>query len=257
MRRYTEGEHVHLHVPCPSVFDVTSAWTAKSVCDDADGDIPLKDALTIDEIDVKRRSDDYSRALLNHHIPPPATQEVIQDTESDDEAVTQEIISAERVVPPILTALLQEEDEDMLFPLPSPRCTPNQSPSLTPTGSQVHLPAIPSIPSGSQTNLVIPAASSPLAPSQVIRTSAPPARLPTPTRPPLSAPVPSTEPAPDSSPPRSMSSSPVHRRQQRLSSPRRAQPRRSSFSTASETLLKGSAAILKGVATGITGSGIH
>ncbi|KAF8491269.1 hypothetical protein JB92DRAFT_2835642 [Gautieria morchelliformis] len=260
VRRYSEGEHVHLHAPHPPVFGVTRVWTPKTEGADADGDMPLQDALTIDEVDVKRRSGDYSQAILNnHHVPPPATD----DAESDDEDVSEKTTAAP-LIPLYHAAILKEEDEDLLFPLPSPRRTPNHSPNLTPTGSQVNLTTPPSGseanpgPFGNQTNLSTPVVSSPLVCQDNKVSAAPVARTPISSRPPPPIPITPIDSAPEPSPQRSLSSSPVYRRQP--SSPEETRlgqvRRRSSFSTASETFLRSSTSMLKGVAAGMMGGGV-
>lgn len=253
---------MHLHPPYPSEYGVTRVWTPKCVGDDPNGgDTPLEDALTIDEVDVKRRSVDCSIASLNnHHVPPSATV----DAESDDEDVSHESTDLPALDPPLSIALLQE-DEDMLFPLPSPRRTPNHSPIPTPTGSQVSLSTLypGNLTNGglsdSQTALATPVISSPLASQD----SEPLGSVPSsPARSPL-IPVSPVESAPEQSSLRSLPSSPVHIPQpSSLPETRRVPlPRRSSFSTVSETFFRGSTSVLKGVAAsmkaGAGGAVIH
>lgn len=259
MRRYSEGEHVHLHAPNPAVFGVAGVWTPQGACD-TNPEVSLADALKIDEVDAKRRSGDFSHAVLNNRpVPPSANKDVLADSDDDEPCLEPvlSLVSSSRCHAPVL----QEEDDDLLFPLPSPRRSPNQTPNPTPHGSQVSL-GVP--PSGSQINLSVPRLGNQANFTMQSDTPTPcrtrnvdntlPVARPSPP-PPISISIP---PALSTLPPSSdRESSPAHKRQ-RSASPtviRPPQAHRPSFSSTSHSFFKGSASVLKGVAAGMTGGG--
>ncbi|KAG6902002.1 hypothetical protein C0995_005802 [Termitomyces sp. Mi166 len=94
--------------------------------------------LTVDEMDKRRRSQEFtedmklfrsaSRSSSSMVFRSPATSNLHMSRSVDKESSTSPI-SLDVPPRPIKSSPIQEEDEDQLFPLPSPRRTPSASPT--------------------------------------------------------------------------------------------------------------------------------
>ncbi|KAF8337693.1 hypothetical protein F5887DRAFT_529516 [Amanita rubescens] len=108
--------------------------------------------ISVDEVDKRRRSLDSKEDTRRHQVPPhpshtnsdPSSSALLSTSGCNRDSSTRNLAPMLAPHPPARSSPIQEEDEDQLFPLPSPRRTPSSSPSsslnidLSPKASPSH-----------------------------------------------------------------------------------------------------------------------